>query len=123
MKKYLYKKWKEERLDIISDMYLLEEEFRGKGCSVCGPAKEGNGAWIVHGGEVLICPHLKAFINRNMQARIEMHQLLLKFISTPYPADVRLLLDYELSQEKRELRRSRTREGKTLAVCKASKPL
>ena len=122
MKRYLYWQWIEEAGSLRTDMSNLEEEFRSKGCPTCGPAKEGNGQWIAHGGIVLTCPHLERFISNRFRDRIKNHRLLLSYISSDTPDDV-LLLFNSTSSVSVGLRNGFTSEGRVKAACNVSKPL
>jgi hypothetical protein len=122
MKKYLYKKWEEETKNILGEILVQEEDFRSRGCPVCGPAIVGNGEWVAYGGYALFCPHLRRYINKKNRERIKAHQLILRYISVEFPADAALLYEYD-SVASSEERKSRTSDGKTLAVCRASKAL
>lgn len=81
MTDYLYKKWEEESDKLVGDMLILEEDFRTKGCSSCGSPKEGNGQWIKRGGMVLVCPHMKKYVNKKLKKRIADNQNLLSYVS------------------------------------------
>lgn len=93
MKKYLYQKWAEEIGVIEQEKLIIESEFRERGCPTCGPAKENKGGWSPNGGYLLVCPHLKKYVNNKLKKKISQHQKLLQYIFSNYPQDAMLLLN------------------------------
>lgn len=84
-KDYLYEKWKERGEELRLESREIEGKFREKGCPVCGKAKVKNGGWTLHGGRVLVCPHMERYVTNRLRKKMKEQKDLLVFINKGCP--------------------------------------